>query len=119
VTAEGLLLGAFLQAAVAVGLHIWGRWVAARQGGRWWRRASFAPLVAFGLGLVGVVVGVLFLHQAFTASGTSAAMKAELLARGISRAMTWSACFFLPSWLLYLGGVVTFIVGSVRRPRAG
>ena len=38
-----------------------------------------------------------------------------LLAGHISNAMSWTAFFALPSWLLYLTSVAIFIVGSVRK----
>src|SRR6266487_5864644 len=121
---ESLLLGqvviAFaLQASISIALWYWGRWVARRHAGTFWRLAAWAPLLALALALVGISVSVVFLMRAFGAvASADPSMKATLLAKNISMAMNCSALFVLPSWLLYLGGVVTFAVGSLLRPTA-
>jgi hypothetical protein len=107
------------QALVTVGLHFWGRYVARRQGGRWWKRASWMPLVAFVLSAVGVSLTTYFLVRAFRAiTNVDPSQKATMLARGISNAMNCTALFAFPSWALFLASIVVFAVGSIKRPTA-
>jgi hypothetical protein len=118
VTTTPVIVAALVQVAISVGLYGWGRHVARRQGGGWWRWAASAPLVALVLSLIGVTWGVVGLVRAFGAvSRVDASMKATTLALAISEAMNCSALFVLPSWILYLGAVVIFIIGSLRQPR--
>src|SRR3954470_17247375 len=119
---ESLLLGqvviAFvLQAAVSLGLWMWGRWIARRHAAAFWRLAASAPLLALTLSLLGIGFSVVFLLRAFGAvASADPSMKATLLAKNISMAMNGAALFVLPSWLLYLGSLVAFAVGSLLRP---
>lgn len=115
-----LLSAAAVQVLVTLGLHAWGRWVAARQGGRWWRRASWMPLLGLGLALLGIAATVILLVQAFGAlSGVDAANRASALSDGIARAMVATAATAPVSSLLYLASLVVFSVGSLRRPTSG
>lgn len=117
-TVEDIVLGVVIQVAIVAALHAWGRWVAARQGGVAWRRAAWMPWVAFALGSIGAVIGVVFLLGAFAAvASVDPADKASRLAGGISNAMRYSAPFLLSSWALYVASVVAFLLGSVRSPR--
>ena len=47
------VVGLIVQATIAVGLLLWARWVARRQGSRGWRRAAWLPAVALALNLGG------------------------------------------------------------------
>jgi protein-S-isoprenylcysteine O-methyltransferase Ste14 len=115
-----ILSAAAVQALVTLGLHAWGRWVAARQGGRWWRRASWMPLLGLVLALLGIGTTVVLLVQAFGAlSGVDAADRASALSDGIARAMVATAATAPVSALLYLASLIVFTVGSVRRPTSG
>lgn len=114
-----LLLAMIFQALVSVGLYAWGRWVARRQGrGRWWRLSCWLPLVGLALAAVGVALVSVYLVQGFgDLANVHPAEKAVVLARTISEAMNCTAFFASLSWVFYLGGVVVFTIGSVRRPR--
>ena len=115
--AFAILAAVGFQALVFVGLHFWGRYVARRQGGRWWKRASWMPLVAFILSAIGVMLTTYFLVHAFRAiTNVDPSMKATMLAQGISNAMNCTALFALPSWALFLASVIVFAVGSLKRP---
>src|SRR5262245_53918334 len=104
-----MAVGGLLQAAVSVGLFLWGRAVAARQGTRFWRWAAWAPIAALSFAVVGTIVGVVFLVSAFGGvSNADPSMKATILAKSISMAMNCSALLILPSWALYLGSLVVF-----------
>jgi len=117
--AAALFAAVGFQALVTVGLHFWGRHVARRQGGRWWRRAAWMPLGAFVLSVVGVALTAYWLAHSFRAIATVApSMKTTMLARGISNAMNCTALFTFPSWALFLASVVVFAVGSFKRPAA-
>lgn len=117
-TAEELAQGFVVQVLIVAALHAWGRWVAARQGGVAWRRATSMPWVALGLGSIGAAIGVGFAVRTFAAIGSvDPAEKATRLADGISRAMSYSAPFLLGSWALYLASLIAFLIGSVRAPR--
>src|SRR5512142_1454235 len=89
-----LLAAIGFQALVFVGLHFWGRYVARRQGGRWWKRASWMPLAAFVLSAIGVTLTTYWLVHSFRAiANVDPSMKATMLARGISNAMNCTALF--------------------------
>jgi hypothetical protein len=110
------LVGAFVQTAISVGLWTWGRSVARRRGGAFWRWFAWAPLVALGLSVVGTALSVWLLIRAFGAvSDGDPTTKATVLARGISEAMNVTAALVLPSWALYLASLIAFLVGTLRR----
>lgn len=111
--------GALFQLCVALLLHAWGRWVARRRGGtRGWRFASWMPVGAFALSVLGIGLSSWMLVRAFDVlAGTSPAHKAEALSSAIADAMNVTAALVVPSWGLYLASVVAFLAGSVM-PRA-
>lgn len=114
-----LLGAAGVQLLVMLALDAWGRWVARRHGGRWWRFARWLPLLGFVVGLLGIGATVVLLLQAFGAlSGTTAADRASELSDGIARAMMATAVTAPLSSLLFLVGLISLTVGTVRRPRA-
>lgn len=115
-----LLVAIAFHVALSLALHAWGRRVARRCQGRWWRRASWAPLAALGLSVVGMSMTVWRLTRGFGEVGREdPAYKAEALSRHISDAMQWTLLFGGPAAALYLAGVVTFLVGTLRRPDDG
>jgi hypothetical protein len=106
-----------VHAIFGFGLYFWGRWVARRRGSAGWRRASLMPLFALGLAALGVVIPTVMMLGAFSdVASVEASHKAAVLARSISEAMNLAALFALPSALLYLASLVSFIVGSVGPP---
>jgi UPF0716 family protein affecting phage T7 exclusion len=113
-----LVLGIALQLLVTWALTAWGAWVARRQGNtRFWRFASYTPWLSLGFLLVGTIIGVTLLSRAFEATKTvDPAHKAARLAEGISSAMNASALFMIPGYALLLFGIVSFAVGSLRKP---
>ncbi len=112
------ILAVATQVVVSLGLFLWARRVARRQGGVWWQRATWLPLVALGLGLIGAAASMALLTQAFDAvESTDAATKASALAEAISKTMTVTAIFAVPTWLLYAASVLISLFGSLRRPR--
>jgi hypothetical protein len=113
-----LLLGVAVQVGIVFALYAWGRWVAKRQGGVWWRRAVALPLVAMGSGLLGVAITCVLLVRSFSAlERVTPSHKAEMLSRAIADAMMSTALLGGLSMLLYLASVVVFTVGSLRAPR--
>ncbi len=114
-----IAVAAVVQVLVALGLHAWGRWVARRRGGgRGWRRAAWAPLVAVVLSIFGMIVPAVMLVRAFDGiANVDPAMKATVLAENISAAMNATALFAVPSTLLYLASIVAFAIGSLMKPR--
>jgi len=107
-----------IQILFTLALHFWGRWVARRQAGRWWRRASWLPLLGLALSATGMIWGSLSLVRAFqSVASVDPSQKATHLAEAISSAMNCAALLAPPSWACYLTALVVFIVGSARRPR--
>jgi len=107
-----------VQLLIGLGLFVWARFVARRHRAPWWRHARWLPLVALALMLVGVGLSALLIVRAFSAvAGVDAAMKATLLAQGISEATNTGAFFSLPAWVLYVVSLVSSVVGSLGRPR--
>jgi hypothetical protein len=89
---------------VSGGLFLWGRRVAARQGG-WWRRTVWLPLLAWLVAFAGTFGGWL----------VCALTRAPLAGK------IWTLSY-LPSGvlsvLLFVASVVLFTVGSIRAPPA-
>jgi hypothetical protein len=112
-----LLAAAIVQALVAAGLHAWARWVARRQQGPWWRRASWLPWIGLTVGVVGVGLTIVFLIQAFGAvADVTPADRAQALSEAIARAMVATAIGAPTSWALSLASVIVSLVGTLRRP---
>jgi hypothetical protein len=113
-----LIVAAALHAALAIGLFLWGRWVARRRGGRSWR-ARWLPIVALALSVLGAALGAVLVVRAFGAvAGADPSEKATLLAASISEAMNCAAACAVPAWLLYLASLVLFTAGSLLRRKA-
>jgi len=113
-----IAIGFALQLVVTLAFAAWGRWVARRMGnGRYWRIVRWTPWASTGLLTIGTVVGVVYLTRTFAslANAENAARKQSLVAEGISNAMNRSAFFMLAGYLLLFVGLVSFIVGSLRR----
>ena len=112
------LLGFAVHIGVVVALYAWGRRVAARLGGAWWRRAAMLPLVAVASEFLGVALTAVFLVRSFGALGNvDPSRKAEMLARSISNAMNATAVFGGIAAMLYLASVVAFTAGTLRARR--
>lgn len=113
-----LLVGLVFNAGLAWGLHAWARSVAMKHGNTsWWRRVAWAPWVAFGLGIAGLVGFAAMMVGAFAAvSSGEASQKATHLAAFISRAMWAGAVPIGLSWALLLFSVVSSLVGSFKEP---
>ncbi|MDY7232113.1 hypothetical protein [Hyalangium rubrum] len=118
----GFIVGAIVSVAVQVlitwALRVWGRSVAERQGGSWWRRAAWMPVLSLGAGLLGMACTALSLVWAFQTVSADPAEKAALLAQSITRAMLVTAVFALVSGLLFVASIVVFTVGTLKQPRA-
>jgi hypothetical protein len=110
-----LSVGLVLQMALALGLRRWGLAVAARLPGVWWRRMTWAPIVALTLSLTGAAVAAIILVRTFIAvSAGEPSEKATRLAQGISAAMNTTAFFAVGSTALFLASAVVFFVGWLR-----
>src|SRR5690242_12443690 len=118
--ALGSVVGLALQLAIIVGLFMWGRWVAKRQGdGPYWRWMVFAPWVAASLHVAGVLIAIWLLIDVFGAVAFAPPdERAALLSDGIQRAMIGSAICWAPGTLLFLIALVSYIVGTLRPPKA-
>lgn len=111
-----ILLALVGQAGIALGLHVWARWVGRRHRLPWWRRSAWLPVIAFVLTVVGVATAVVYLLLAFDAvNAVTPTLKATIVARNISRAVNVSAALSFPAWALYAVSVVTSLVGSMLR----
>jgi hypothetical protein len=114
-----LAIGFGVQLLITLGLRVWGRWVARRQGGVWWQRASLMPPVALVLATVGIAGTMTQLVRAFERVQTvNPEYKAAALADGISGAMLFTAICGSAAGLLYAASFVTFLVGSIRATAA-
>jgi hypothetical protein len=114
-----LLVAMLLQVLISLGLFVWGRWVARRQGrGRWWRLCCWLPMIGLAVAAAGLAVVAVFLVQGYGAlSDGDPAARATRLAQTISEAMNCAALFGPIAWAFYLGGIVVFTIGSVRKPK--
>lgn len=102
-----------------LGLFFWGRWVARRLGTRGWRRAAWLPLAALGLEGMAFAVFVVLVVSGFLDVGhlQDPSAKTSALSLHISTASGWASFVGVPAAALYVASVVTFSVGSFRRPR--
>lgn len=103
-----------VQLLIALALVVWGRRTAVRRGGGLaWRIAAWAPMVAFVIAVAGIGVTVAGLITTFRSLGAvSPAQKQQLLSDGIAQAMAATAIAVPMAWLLFVGSVVMFAVGS-------
>ena len=116
------LVGLGVQAVVALGLLVWGRWVARRQGTRRWRGAAWLPMAALLLNVGGAAVAAWLAARVPAAPGPLGpdgrqAWRAQFA--GAGAVMLGSAAL---AALLYATSVVLSLVGTVRassRPAGG
>ncbi|MBI4954532.1 MAG: hypothetical protein HY908_21080 [Myxococcales bacterium] len=106
-----LFLGAVLHGALALGLHLWGRWLARRRPGPWSRRATWLPVV--GLALV-VAAVVLLAAGAIELGSEEESAPPVAFARTLSSAVNVTSVFLVPAWLCYLVSLGALVVGTVR-----
>jgi hypothetical protein len=97
-----------------VGLRVWGKRVAARQGGTpGWRAAAWAPVAALVIAGSGTAVTLFRLVNTFHELGNLPAdEKQAALSRGIEVAMGASSITGPVGSLLFFGSLVLFGVGS-------
>ncbi len=114
----GALVSLAVQVLIAWALRVWGRSVAQRQGGLWWRRAAWMPVLSLGAGILGTVFTALGLVWAFQTLSPDPSQRVALLAQSISRVMIVTAVFALVSGLLFVASIVVFTVGTLKQPRA-
>lgn len=78
-----LLIGIAIQVLFTWALRVWGRHVAQRQGGVWWRRAAWIPLLGLGATAFGLTWTVIALMQTFDSISTmEPSQKATALEQG-------------------------------------
>lgn len=107
--------GTLVQIGLSVALYMWGKSIARRRTGAFWRRMAWVPLVALVMTLVGMFTTIWLLVQAFGAVATAdPSMKATLLAKSISYAMNFTAILVVPAIALYIFSAVTFAIGWLR-----
>lgn len=112
-----LLLLLIAQAAIALGLFAWGRWVARRHGGAAWRRAAWMPLLALALSMLGNAIVAALIARSFGAlEGVDPSRKAAQLADSMSAAASAGTVPTLASMALYMASLVAFTAGSLLRP---
>lgn len=113
-----MCVGGTIKLLILAAFFAWGGWVAKRQGNRpFWRRVAWTSWIAFALEIAGIAIGVVFLIQAFGAVAyVPAENRAQALSDNIGHAMTASAVFLVPAYALYLFALVTFAIGSFRKP---
>lgn len=106
-----------IQVLFAWMLRVWGRRVAERQGGVWWRRAAWMPILGLGAAALGMAWTVISLMQAFEAvSKMEPSQKAAALEQAISQAMIPTVVLLPVSWALYTASLVVFAVGASSQP---
>jgi hypothetical protein len=113
--------GLLVQIGVTCAFSAWGRWVARRRGGGGaWKWAPRAPWISFALLMVGLLISIVMLMRAFDRVSTGpAAERAQLLSDGIAHAMTVTALFFVPGYLVLFAFLVAAVVGSLQPDAAG
>ncbi|UJR87269.1 MULTISPECIES: MotA/TolQ/ExbB proton channel family protein [Sandaracinus] len=113
----GILSATFVGYFVGViALIAWGRRIAKRLGGRW-RFAPWLPALGLLVQLGGTCSTVGSLVMVFRGMATSdAALRATVLAQGISEAMKATACAVPISLLVYGASIVLFAVVGRRPP---
>jgi hypothetical protein len=115
---DQLVVGLVLQVVMTLALAAWGRWVAKRRGGtRAWTWAARGPWASFVVLTVGMLITIRMLMNVFDGLANSdPARKQQILSEGIARAMTVSAMFIVPGYLILIVCVTMFIVGSIKAP---
>jgi hypothetical protein len=112
-----VVVGILVQIGVSIALWKWGQSVARRHPRKFWQRSAWMPLIALVLSIVGLLTTITMLVKSFGAvAGADPAVKATVLAQGISEAMNWTAFLVLPAWGLYLASLVIFLVGTLKLP---
>jgi hypothetical protein len=112
-----MLIGIAILVLFTWALRVWGRHVAQRQGGVWWRRAAWIPFLGFGATAFGLTWTVIALMQTFDSISTmEPAQKATALDQGISQAMFATTVLLPVSGVLYVASIVVFMAGTLRRP---
>jgi hypothetical protein len=113
-----IVVGLVLQIVVTLALSAWGGWVARRRGGgRAWAWAPRAPWISFALLAIGLSITLPMLLRTFDQiARVDAGSRARALSEGISRAMTVSALFIVPGYLVLAVFVIACIIGSLRAP---
>jgi MFS family permease len=116
------VVGLGVQAVVAIGLLLWGRWAARRQGTRRWRNAAWLPMAALLLNVVGAAVAAWLAARIPAAPGPlgpEARQAWRMQFAGAGAVMLGSAAL---AAVLYAVSVVLCLVGTVRassRPAGG
>jgi hypothetical protein len=112
------VVGLFVQAAIALGLLLWARWVARRLGGRW-RLAAWLPAVALALNLGGMAAAARLVDRAPPSPGPVG----PEARRAYYRQWTAPGAVGLGSAglaaLLYGASAVFSLVGTARSAAAG
>jgi len=110
-----LALGLVAQIPITFALFRWGRRIAERRPGAFWRWAARAPFLPLCLALIAGAWSTLIMSRVFAQVATSdPSVKATALARGISETMNCAALLEVPAMLLYVACVVTLLIGSAR-----
>jgi hypothetical protein len=108
------VVGLAVQAAIAAGLHLWGRWVARRHGTRRWRCVAWLPAVALALNLVGAAATVWLVDRAPPSPGPVGPEARAAWRRQWTGAGAVGLGSAAVAALLYGASVALSLVGTVR-----
>src|SRR5262249_41185064 len=104
-------------AAIAMALSLWGRFVARRQGGGWWRFLTPVPFIALGMSTLGVAASVLqTLHVFSEVERGVPAAKVQHLAEGVTRGLSVANIALPVALLLSVASVLGLIFGTLKAP---
>jgi hypothetical protein len=110
-------VGVAVQAPIALGLLLWGRWVARRLAEPRWRHAAWLPAVALALNLAGAVGAAWLVARTSTSPGPAgpeahAAWRAQWVGPGV--VLLGSAAL---AAVLYGASTVLSLMGTVHASR--
>jgi hypothetical protein len=108
------LLGLGVQAVIAAGLLLWGRWVASRLGGRRWRRTAWLPAVALALNLAGAAGAAWLVDRAPPSPGPVGPEARAAWRRQWTGAGAVGLGSAAVAALLYAASATLSLVGTVR-----
>ena len=112
----GVLCFLVFKATLDFGLFWWGRWIVKNNPeSLLWRSVQWSPVVAFTFAALAAGYGSWQLANVFDALAfVEPALRAELLARGISETLNGMAFFNVPAFAIEAACLIACIVGTIQ-----